>query len=67
LLYAPIGVLVFAHIVTAILHDWKSPAAEISAMINGHKFFSVERQPPGSGGATVQLNDLLSSKPGKKS
>jgi Ni/Fe-hydrogenase 1 B-type cytochrome subunit len=35
-------VYVVLHIITALLHDWKSPAAEISSMINGNKHFSIE-------------------------
>lgn len=30
------------HVITALLHDWKSPCGETSAMINGRKFFTVE-------------------------
>lgn len=37
-------VLVVMHILTALLHDWKSPSAEISSMINGRKFFHVEKK-----------------------
>lgn len=44
LLFTPILVIVVAHVITAILHDWKSPSAEISAMINGSKFFTVESE-----------------------
>jgi len=42
LLFQPLTVIVLAHVLTAILHDWKSDRAEISAMINGHKFISIE-------------------------
>jgi len=36
-------VLVFMHILSSLLHDWKSPSAEISSIINGRKFFHVEK------------------------
>jgi len=36
-------VLVVMHIVSSLLHDWKSPTAEISSMINGRKFFHTEK------------------------
>lgn len=38
-----IFVLVVMHILTALLHDWKSPTAEISSIINGRKFFHTEK------------------------
>ena len=38
-----LAVFVMAHIITAILHDWKTDTGEISAMVNGHKFFTVEK------------------------
>jgi len=36
-------VVVVMHIITSLLHDWKSPSAEISSIINGRKFFHVDK------------------------
>ena len=53
-------VFVLAHIITVILHDWKSNTGEISGMINGYKFFSVEKKSPQTLQSTaVPLDNLL--------
>ena len=36
-------VMVVLHIITALLHDWKSPTGSISSMVNGNKFFHIEK------------------------
>ena len=36
-------VLVLMHIVTSLLHDWKSSSAEISPIISGRKYFHIEK------------------------
>lgn len=37
-----LGFLLVAHVVTALLHDWKSGNSDNSAMISGYKTFTVE-------------------------
>jgi len=55
--------IVLAHIITSILHDWKSPSSEISSMINGHKFFSVEEEKKvSSQQVSINLTDLTGKK-----
>jgi Ni/Fe-hydrogenase 1 B-type cytochrome subunit len=56
-------VFVVAHIITAILHDWKTNTGEISAMINGYKFFTVEKQSKQTvQTSAVSLDSLIKSK-----
>lgn len=66
-------VLTVLHLITALLHDWKSPNAGISAMINGVRYFTVEHSNTANSGglekiqtSAVSLNDLLNTKPEKK-
>lgn len=47
LLLGPLAVIVIAHVVTALLHDWKSSNGEISAINNGYKFFSTDNSKQG--------------------
>ena len=42
-LFQPIFVIIVAHIVTALLHDLKSQTGEVSSMINGHKYFTFNK------------------------
>ena len=44
MLLEPLGYLVIAHVVTALLHDWKTSTGELSAIVNGHKCFTVEQR-----------------------
>ncbi|MCB1772223.1 MAG: cytochrome b/b6 domain-containing protein [Gammaproteobacteria bacterium] len=41
-----IGVLVLAHVYSVALQDAKGQTADISAMLNGHRYFSVDRNAP---------------------
>ena len=41
-LLGPLIVMTVAHVITALLHDWKSQTGELSAINNGYKFFTVE-------------------------
>ena len=36
-----IGWASLAHVITAVMHDWKSPAAFISAMLSGSRYFET--------------------------
>ena len=66
LLLEPLTVFIIAHVITALLHDWKSPTGEISAINNGYKFFSIEKnQSPVSIDQPVTVS-LDSLKTGKK-
>jgi len=68
LLLGPISAFVIGHIITALLHDWKSQTGELSAIINGHKYFTVE-QKPANPIATQQVSiniDSLTKTPNKK-
>ena len=60
-------ILVFSgvHILTVLLHDAKGGAADVSAVINGHRIFMVEDvDVPGTGSVhTVSLDQI--GKPGK--
>ncbi len=57
--------VVVVHIITVLLHDWKSASAEISSIINGRKFFHIDKtgsriqidKPP-----SVSLHDLTVNK-----
>jgi Ni/Fe-hydrogenase 1 B-type cytochrome subunit len=59
-------VYVTLHIITALLHDWKSSASEISSMINGNKYFRIE-----TGSKKINIDNKivvsLDSLTGKKS
>lgn len=41
--YTPVLALVTAHIVAAVLHDWRGAGGDISAIINGYRIF--QRRP----------------------
>ena len=63
--YGVILLLVAAHLVAVLLHDWRGTAAEISAMVNGSKVFVVEppaahEAPPGD---SVQVTLDLPRRP----
>lgn len=40
-------VLVVAHVVAAVLHDWRGTGSDLSAMINGHRTFEQPGRPVG--------------------
>ena len=49
------------HILTAILHDYRGEAADVSSMINGHRLFVVDKPQPGQFGiqeTTVHLDQI---------
>lgn len=65
LLSHAIAMLVAAHVAAVFVHDLKGGGADVSAMINGHRCFQVERQPPlVKGEQEVSLDALLRSDPG---
>lgn len=39
----PLGVVTALHIVAVFVHDLKGPGAHVSAMINGHRFFELQK------------------------
>lgn len=41
-----IGVLTLAHVYSVALQDAKGQTADISAMLNGHRYFSIDRSTP---------------------
>jgi Ni/Fe-hydrogenase 1 B-type cytochrome subunit len=60
-LFLPLLVIVVLHIITSILHDWKSGTSDISAMVNGHKHFTVEGEQKvdiGKNTVSVSLDSL---------
>jgi Ni/Fe-hydrogenase 1 B-type cytochrome subunit len=60
-----IGVWCAFHVGAAILHDWRGQGSDTSALISGFRIFPVTRQPiPGSGVATVRIQDIGRSGPG---
>ncbi len=60
-----VGVLVVAHLYSVVLQDLKGGAADTSAMINGQRYFNVERDglvKPDLPQVSVSLNDLTATK-----
>jgi Ni/Fe-hydrogenase 1 B-type cytochrome subunit len=41
-----VTLLVVAHVLTVLWHDWKGQADDVSAIINGHRLFVTERPGP---------------------
>lgn len=39
-----IGVLTMAHVYSVVLQDIRGDSADVSAMLNGHRYFSVDRE-----------------------
>ena len=65
LLFIPIFSLVIAHIVTVILHDWKTETGEVSSIINGYKHFTFDaksKKPNVEMPVTVSLDNLFIKK-----
>ncbi len=51
--------LILAHVVFAIVHDVKGNGAQISAMLNGYKFFQSKPGPASTEPHSVSLDSLL--------
>ncbi len=52
-----------AHIAFSVLHDVKGSGAQISAMLNGFKFFQIKPVPKTQVENSVSITDLLKKKP----
>ena len=61
-----VTVFVVLHVLAVFLHDWKGSGADVSAMINGHRVFVVNRpQATGPAGVhVVSVDSVLPRKPG---
>lgn len=65
LLLEPLTVVLIAHILTALLHDWKTPTGELSAINNGYKHFPIGNRNTGNtveAPVTVNIDNLLKTK-----
>lgn len=64
-----IAVVVVAHLYCVVLQDLKGTAADNSAMINGHRYFNIEREglvKPDLPQVSVRLDDLTSGRDSKR-
>ncbi|MCB1876804.1 MAG: cytochrome b/b6 domain-containing protein [Chromatiales bacterium] len=57
-LAAPIGTLVLAHVVTALLHDWRGEGSDISAMVSGYRIFVLRPLDATKASPAVSLENL---------
>ena len=60
-----VGIVVVAHVYSVVLQDLKGSAADTSAMINGQRYFNVERDglvKPDLPQVSVSLHDLNTSR-----
>jgi len=56
-----IGVVTLAHVYSVVLQDTKGQSADISAMLNGHRYFSVDRDTlpkPEIPQVSIRLDDI---------
>ncbi len=56
-----VTLLVIVHGLAALWHDWKGQADDVSAIINGHRLFVVDRstlKDAGDGATTVRLDQI---------
>lgn len=53
-----------AHVVFSVIHDVRGNGAQISAMLNGYKYFLPQQPPSGSAENSVSLASIVGRKPG---
>jgi Ni/Fe-hydrogenase 1 B-type cytochrome subunit len=56
-----VGLLVLAHVFSAVLQDVKGDSADVSAMLNGHRYFTVDRDgvaKPDFPEVSIRLDDI---------
>lgn len=56
-----IAVFLLLHLLSVILQDWRGQSADVSAMINGHRYFSIDREGlvrPDIPQVSVKLEDI---------
>jgi Ni/Fe-hydrogenase 1 B-type cytochrome subunit len=64
-----IAILTAAHLFSVVLQDIKGKAADVSAMINGHRYFGVERDglvKPDIPQVSIRVDELGRSKGSKR-
>ncbi len=60
-----VGAWVALHVIAVFLHEVKGAGGDVSAMINGHRCFMVERPPAGEAGV-VSLEGIMKARQGRK-
>ena len=63
LLARVIQYFILAHIAFVVLHDIKGHGAQISAMLNGYKYFHIKDVPQPREGNSVSLDSLVKKRP----
>jgi Ni/Fe-hydrogenase 1 B-type cytochrome subunit len=56
-----IGILIMAHVYSVVLQDTRGDSADVSAMLNGHRYFSVDREglvKPEVPQVSIRLDDI---------
>ena len=55
------AMLVVLHVISVVLQDLRGPAADTSAMINGHRYFAIDRDSlikPDLPEVSIRLDDI---------
>jgi Ni/Fe-hydrogenase 1 B-type cytochrome subunit len=56
-----IAVFLLLHLLSVILQDWRGQSADVSAMINGNRYFSIDRDGlvrPEVQQVSIHVNDI---------